>query len=67
MIWTGALLCGGLVLVLIFFATIGVIDFSQAPALGVVALAMAIFFIVTMWAFSRSGDRRLGDRERRGF
>ena len=54
-------------LVLVFFATIGVIDFSQAPVLGFAALAMAIFFTVIMWTFSRSGDRRLSDRERRGF
>ncbi len=67
MVWTAALLCGGLVLVLLFFATIGVIDFSQAPVLGLAALAMVIFFIVIMWTFSRSGDRRLADRERRGF
>ena len=67
MVWAATLLCGGLVLVLVFFATIGVIDFSQAPVLGIVALAMVIFFIVSMWTFSRSGDRRLADRERRGF
>ncbi len=54
-------------LVLLFFATIGVIDFSQAPVLGLAALAMAIVFIVVMWRFNRSGDRRLADRERRGF
>ena len=66
-VWTLALLAGGLVLVLLFFATIGVIDFSQAPVLGFAALAMAIYFIVIMWTFSRSGDRRLADRERRGF
>ena len=66
-IWTAALLCGGLVLVLVFFATIGVIDFSEAPVLGFIALAMGLFFVVTMWTTSRSGDRRLSDRERRGF
>lgn len=66
-IWTLALLCGGLVLILLFFATIGVIDFSEAPVLGFTALAMGLFFLVTMWTSSRSGERRLGDRERRGF
>ena len=66
-IWTLALLCGGLVLVLLFFATIGVIDFSEAPVLGFTALGMGLFFLVTMWTSSRSGERRLADRERRGF
>jgi hypothetical protein len=55
------------VLVLVFFATIGVVDFSEATVIGIAALTMAFFFIVTMWSFSRSGDRRLSDRERRGF
>ncbi len=66
-VWISALLCGGLVLVLVFFATIGVVDFSAAPAVGIAALAMALFFILTMWNFSRSGNGRSADRERRGF
>ncbi len=66
-VWISALVCGGLVLVLVFFATIGVVDFSEAPVVGIAALAMALFFIVTMWGFSRSGDGRSADRERRGF
>ncbi len=66
-VWISALFCGGLVLVLVFFATIGVVDFSEAPAVGIVALVMALFFIVTMWSFSRSGSGRSADRERRGF
>ena len=53
-VWLSALVCGGLVLVLVFFATIGVVDFSEAPVVGIAALAMALFFIVTMWGFSRS-------------
>ncbi|MBA3371434.1 MAG: hypothetical protein H0T96_08305, partial [Thermoleophilaceae bacterium] len=46
-------------LVLVFFATIGVVDFSEATVIGIAALTMAFFFIVTMWSFSRSG-RALG-------
>jgi hypothetical protein len=51
----------------VFFATIGVVDFSEATVIGIAALTMAFFFIVTMWSFSRSGDGRSADRERRGF
>jgi hypothetical protein len=69
-IWTVAALCGGLVLVLLFFATIGVIDFSEAPALGIVALVMTVFWIGTMVILARLGTSnasRARDRERRGF
>lgn len=69
-IWVAALLCGGLLLVLLFFSTIGVVDFFDAPVLGVVAIGMAVFFGVTMWTYSRSarrGNSRWADRERRGF
>jgi 4-amino-4-deoxy-L-arabinose transferase-like glycosyltransferase len=63
-------LCGGLVIVLVFFATIGVIDFSDAPVLGIIALAMTIFWLVTMFTaarMTREDGRRVRDRERRGF
>lgn len=69
-IWIAAVLCGGLVLVLLFFSTIGVVDFYDAPVLGIVAIAMALFFAVTMWSYARStrgGNSRWADRERRGF
>lgn len=69
-LWTGAVLCGGLVLVLVFFATIGVIDFSSAPALGIIVLAMTVFWLVTMFVAGRAtrdDAQRLRDRERRGF
>jgi hypothetical protein len=69
-IWVAAVLCGGLVIVLVFFATIGVIDFSDAPVLGFIAAAMAIFWLVTMFTAGRAAKddaQRLRDRERRGF
>jgi hypothetical protein len=69
--WVAATLCGGLVILLLFLATIGAIDFSANPALGVVALLMAIFWLGTVVSLARSGRkaniRRLADRERRGF
>jgi fatty acid desaturase len=69
-IWTAAILCGGLLVVLLFFATIGAVDFYDAPWLGILAIAMAVFFIVTLAAYERSeraGNTRWADRERRGF
>jgi hypothetical protein len=69
-IWVAATLCGGLVLVLLFFATIGVIDFYEAPVLGIVALGMTLFWLVTMWTAARARrgtTARSHDRERRGF
>jgi hypothetical protein len=69
-IWVAAVLCGGLVLVLLFFATIGVVDFSEAPVLGLVALGMTLFWLVTMGMAARARrgtTARSHDRERRGF
>jgi fatty acid desaturase len=69
-IWTTAILCGGLLVVLLFFTMIGAVDFSDAPWLGVLAIAMAVFFIGTLAAYARSeraGNTRWADRERRGF
>jgi hypothetical protein len=49
-VWTAAVLCGGLVVVLLFFSTIGALDFNDAPWLGILAVAMALFFRVTLSA-----------------
>ena len=69
-IWGAALLAGGFSLILIFFWAIGVIDLYEHAFLGVLALAFAVFFGVTIWSYSRSerrGNSRWADRERRGF
>jgi hypothetical protein len=69
-IWTAATLCGGLLVVLLFFTIIGAVDFYDAPWLGILAIAMAVFFIGTVVAYGRSrraGNTRWADRERRGF
>ena len=69
-IWSAALLSGGLGAIVIFFIAIGVIDLSLHPFLAVVAVVLAAFFGVTIWRFARSerkGNSRWADRERRGF
>ena len=69
-IWTAALIAGGGALIVTFFFAIGVIDLVQFPFLGLIALVLALFFGITMYAFNRSerrGNSRWADRERRGF
>ena len=69
-IWAAAILCGGFTVILLFFAMIGVIDFTTAPQLGVIIIAMGVFFLVVMLTYDRSarrGNTRWADRERRGF
>jgi hypothetical protein len=69
-VWAAALLCGGLTLILFFFAAIGVVNFTTAPHLAVIGIAMALFSLATMVSYSRSerrGNTRWHDRERRGF
>jgi fatty acid desaturase len=69
-IWSAALIAGGAALIVTFFFLIGVIDVVQFPYLALIALALALFFGVTMFSFNRSerrGNSRWADRERRGF
>lgn len=69
--WSAAMLCGGLVLVLVFFMVVGVSDVAAtAPLAAVLALAATVFWLATMAFFGRSrthGNTRWFDRERRGF
>jgi len=69
-IWAAAILCGGFAVILLFFAMIGVINFTTAPQLGVVIVAMGLFVLFVMVTYARSarrGNTRWHDRERRGF
>ena len=69
-VWVVAIACGGLLIVLLFFSVIGAVDFYDAPWLGILAIAMAVFFLGTLVAYARSeraGNTRWADRERRGF
>ena len=69
-VWALGLLCGGLTLILLFFAMIGVINFATHPYFVVVILALGAFFVVVMLTYDRSerrGNTRWHDRERRGF
>jgi hypothetical protein len=69
-VWAAAVLCGGLTLILLFFAAIGVINFVTALHLAVIMIAIAAFFLVVMLTYDRSerrGSTRWHDREWRGF
>jgi hypothetical protein len=69
-VWAVGILCGGLVLLLVALATMGAVDFSGQPVLGLTTLVLALLWLLAMAIGSRAG-RRLGfrraDRERRGF
>jgi VIT1/CCC1 family predicted Fe2+/Mn2+ transporter len=69
-LWAVGALCGGLLFILLFFATMGVVSFYQLPWLGVAALAMTLVFLVAMTTYGRQERKRhvrRRDRERRGF
>ena len=62
--------CGGLVVVYLFFAAIGTIDFGEAAAATVVALVLAAVWVGGYWFRHRTmspGAPSHVDRERRGF
>ena len=62
--------CGGLVVIYLFFGAIGAVDFAEAAAATVVAMVMAAVWIGGYWFRQRNIDPRgpnTFDRERRGF
>ncbi|MBA2506495.1 MAG: hypothetical protein H0V29_11215 [Thermoleophilaceae bacterium] len=66
----GFAICGGLVIVYIFFALIGAVDPLQAVVASVVALVLALVWLVGYWQRRRATAGRAvapGARERRGF
>jgi VIT1/CCC1 family predicted Fe2+/Mn2+ transporter len=69
-LWGVGALCGGLLFILLFFATMGVVSFYQQPWLGVAALVMTLLFLVAMTTYGHQERKRhvcRRDRERRGF
>ena len=66
-------ICGGLVIIYLFFGAIGAVDFTVAGAASVVAIVMAAVWLSGYWwrqrAVAAEGGRPHGneDRERRGF
>jgi hypothetical protein len=62
--------CGGLVVIYLFFGAIGAVDFVAAAAATVVAVVMGAVWIGGYWYRQRTIDPRAPsrmDRERRGF
>jgi hypothetical protein len=62
--------CGGLVVIYLFFGAIGAVDFVEAAAATLIAVVMATVWIGGYWYRQRNIDARgpaTSDRERRGF
>jgi hypothetical protein len=62
--------CGGLVVIYLFFGAIGAVDLTDAAAATLVAVVMAAVWIGGYWYRQRNTDPRGNnplDRERRGF
>lgn len=64
--------CGGLVVVYLFFAAIGAVDFGDAAAATIVAIVLASVWVGGYWfrhrTVSQTGpELSHADRERRGF
>jgi hypothetical protein len=63
-------ICGGLVIIYLFFGVIGAVDFEDAAAATIVTLVMAAVWFAGYWYRQRTVGPRgpsPGDRERRGF
>jgi hypothetical protein len=65
-------ICGGLVVVYLFFGAIGAVDFGDAAAATVITIAMAAVWLAGYWFRHRAagpGQSGVGaqERERRGF
>jgi hypothetical protein len=63
-------IAGGLVVIYLFFGTIGAVDFAEAAAATTVAVVLAGVWLAGYWFRQRSIDPRgpsPEDRERRGF
>jgi hypothetical protein len=65
----GAALCGGLVLVFVFFWALGAVDVTDAVATTSVVVLLALVWLVVYLYRSRQEETLLirRDRERRGF
>ena len=64
------MISAGLLVVLIFFAFVGEVNFAYAYVAGVLIICLAVYFYLTWRTFERSkikGNTRPEDRERRGF
>lgn len=61
--------CGALVVLYVFFAVIGAVDFGDTLVFTVVAAALALVWLAGVWQRARTGARFVtrADRERRGF
>jgi hypothetical protein len=62
-------ICGGLVVIYVFFAVFGAFSPGDAVAASLVALALGAVWLIGYWQRLRTGAARIqrGDRERRGF
>ena len=62
-------LCGGLAVLFLFFVLIGTIDVGNAIAATVVAIVLALVWLVFFWQRLRTNAlvAQRPDRERRGF
>ena len=63
-------ICGGLVVVFLFFAAIGAVRFRDAAVATLVTMVMATVWVAAYWYRHRSlgpGGPSPMDRERRGF
>ena len=61
-------LCGALVVLYLFFVAIGGVDPSDEPVWGVIALVLAVLWLVHSWRrLWAGGASPVADRERRGF
>ena len=61
--------CGGLAVLYFFFAAIGAVDLGDAIVATIIALILAVIWLVAFWRRLRSDALRVQrpDRERRGF
>jgi hypothetical protein len=61
-------LCGGLVVLYIFFVAIGTVDIGDATAATVGAIVLAVIWIIAFWRRMKTTTYvQRPDRERRGF
>ena len=61
-------LCGGLVVMYLFFAAIGGFDIGDEPVWTIVVLVLAVVWLAASWQrLVAGGASPRGDRERRGF